>query len=279
VTSEGNNLITNSADTFSPITWQTSGATADILNQAPRLAPLGFYGGGMLTHALLSGSPALNAGNNCVTNLSCASNNPPVVLTTDQRGASRIGNVDIGAFELNNSANGGNFRAVLPYGRYNSLYNYTLVPNNGSFTYTLTGGAFPSGIGLATNFAPSAVVSIGGTPTQTGIFNFSLTASDGTNSNVTDYQLRILVPTAAALSVSGRVLAGKSGLTNATVTLTKSDGTTLTTRTSSFGYYRFDGIAAGEIVIVSVNSKRFAFAPQVVSVNDNIAELDFNAME
>ncbi|MBI1763870.1 MAG: right-handed parallel beta-helix repeat-containing protein, partial [Acidobacteria bacterium] len=51
------------------------------------LAPLGNYGGPTQTHALLPGSPAINAG---------TSSGAPA---TDQRGINRVGNVDIGAFE------------------------------------------------------------------------------------------------------------------------------------------------------------------------------------
>ncbi|MDY6783022.1 MAG: choice-of-anchor Q domain-containing protein [Cyanobacteriota bacterium] len=70
----------------------TLGTGSDIVNPDPGLAPLGDYGGSTQTHALLPGSPALNAGNNALI--------PPGV-TTDQRGAERILNetVDIGAFE------------------------------------------------------------------------------------------------------------------------------------------------------------------------------------
>jgi len=46
-------------------------------------------------------------------------------------------------------------------------------------------------------------------------------------------------------------------------------------RTSSFGYYRFDDVLAGETYIVSVTSKRYSFAPQVVSVFEELTDLDF----
>ena len=69
-----------------------------------RLAPLGNYGGTTQTHTLLSDSPAIDAGSDCVINLTCSSNNPPVALTTDQRGAGfprKVGSaVDIGAVEV-----------------------------------------------------------------------------------------------------------------------------------------------------------------------------------
>jgi hypothetical protein len=64
-----------------------------------RLGPLADNGGQTQTHALLLGSPAINAGNN---SLAVAPDNTP--LTTDQRGAGfpRIvgGTVDMGSFEF-----------------------------------------------------------------------------------------------------------------------------------------------------------------------------------
>ncbi|MDY6784628.1 MAG: CHAT domain-containing protein [Cyanobacteriota bacterium] len=65
----------------------TLGTGSDLVNADPGLAPLGDYGGPTPTHALLPGSPALDAGNS--------------TATTDQRGAMRSfnGTADIGAFE------------------------------------------------------------------------------------------------------------------------------------------------------------------------------------
>jgi hypothetical protein len=67
------------------------GSTANITGLDPKLAPLGNYGGPTQTHALLAGSPALNAGGNVA------------VTATDQRGpgfARVVGPaMDIGAFE------------------------------------------------------------------------------------------------------------------------------------------------------------------------------------
>jgi CSLREA domain-containing protein len=82
--SQGYNLIGDPTDTT--ITGTTTG---NLLNQNPLLAPLGNYGGPTPTHALLPGSPALNAGNN--------SGAP----AADQRGIARPqqDTVDIGAFE------------------------------------------------------------------------------------------------------------------------------------------------------------------------------------
>ncbi|APB32318.1 filamentous hemagglutinin family outer membrane protein [Gloeomargarita lithophora Alchichica-D10] len=88
----GNNLIginTGFEGTFATGTLVgTAGSPVD-----PLLGALANNGGATLTHALLTGSPAINAGNNAIT-----------TVTTDQRGVGfpRIsgGTVDIGAFEV-----------------------------------------------------------------------------------------------------------------------------------------------------------------------------------
>lgn len=276
LTSNGNNLIGNSTDTNSPITWQPS----DVLDQTPLLAPLGFYGGATQTHALLGASPAINAGNNCVLNQNCPVNNSPVPLPADQRDAARVGNVDIGAFEANSSANGGTFRGSLPDGTVNLPYSFTLVPNNGSTTYAVTDGTLPNGMSLTTNFAPNAVVALVGTPSNSGVYDFTVTATDGGNTVVTDYRLNVLAPTAAGVSVSGRVrLADGRGLANAIVTLTDANGVSITVRTGSFGLFRFAGVASGQTVVVNVKSRRFAFAPQVVFVGDEVTGLEIVGAE
>ena len=61
--------------------------SANSLVADPKLAPLQDNGGGLLTHALLRGSPAINA----------AVAGAP---TTDERGFNRVGQADIGAFEF-----------------------------------------------------------------------------------------------------------------------------------------------------------------------------------
>ncbi len=98
--------------------------------------------------------------------------------------------------------------------------------------------------------------------------------------DVSNTNFTIAAATAADVSISGRVLSAGGGngrgLANATVYLTKANGETLTRRTSSLGYYRFDDIEAGQTVIISVVSKRHQFSPQVVNVSAELTELNFS---
>lgn len=88
-----------------------------------------------------------------------------------------------------------------------------------------------------------------------------------------------LAPTAAGVSVGGRVLSAQGEpLRNATINLTDAEGVSRVTRSSSFGYYRFENIAAGQTVILNVKAKGSLFAPVVVSVMDNLTELNIIAL-
>jgi Putative Ig domain len=104
-TSLGNNFIGNNNG------GSGFNASGDIVgtSAAPleaRLRTLGNYGGTTQTQPPFRDSPAVDAGTNCVLVLNaCPSDNSPQIITTDQRGRTRIGNitnfrVDIGAVEL-----------------------------------------------------------------------------------------------------------------------------------------------------------------------------------
>lgn len=81
---------------------------------------------------------------------------------------------------------------------------------------------------------------------------------------------------AANVSIGGRVISENGmGLRNAQVSLTDAEGNTRMTVTSSFGYYRFDEVAAGETVFLTVRSKRFKYAPRVLNVEESIRDFDF----
>lgn len=70
-------------------------SSGDLSKTDPKLGPLKNNGGPTFTHALLPGSPAIDAGNpaGCIDHNGAA-------IATDQRGRSRSGRCDIGAFEF-----------------------------------------------------------------------------------------------------------------------------------------------------------------------------------
>ncbi|HEX8249422.1 MAG TPA: choice-of-anchor Q domain-containing protein [Pyrinomonadaceae bacterium] len=264
VQTTGGNLIGNNSTVSGAFPAGAPNGNGDKVNVAALLLPLGNYGGTTLTRALLSTSPAINAGNN-------VAGTPP----TDQRGAARSGAVDSGAFENNSEA-----FFTLPPGTVNQPYNYTLTTNSGTLAYSLSGGSLPNGLSFSSNLAPNAVISIAGTPTLANNFNFAVTTSDGVNSSVANYTLQILpAPTAANVLVAGRILTPDGrGLINARVILTDAGGSSRTVSSTSFGYYRFEDVRAGEVYILSVSSKRYLFTPQALTVMEDISELNFNAL-
>jgi CSLREA domain-containing protein len=96
----------------------------------------------------------------------------------------------------------------------------------------------------------------------------------------TDGAVNILSPTAANVTIGGRILDAKGGgLGRVTVSLIDGRGTTRTAVSNTFGNYRFTGVAAGETCVVSVNSKRYEFSPktQILSVTDNLEDVNFTA--
>ncbi len=190
----GNNLIGNvgTATGFAQLGDQT-GTGSSPLN--PQLGALTVANGGKTpTHALLTGSPAANNGNNCVLTNTC-----------------------------------------------------TLPVSIGALVFDQRGVSFPRQFGL-------------------------------TNIDIGAVESDLLAPSAANVSISGKVFTPQgAGLTNAFVILTDQDGNSRTARTTSFGYFRFDEVEAGQIYIISVNSKRYQFTPQVLTINEDITELILTA--
>jgi len=87
-----------------------------------------------------------------------------------------------------------------------------------------------------------------------------------------------LAPTAANVSVSGRVVtANGSGIRNAIVTLTGTDGVVRTARTTSFGYYRLIEIPAGQTYVLNASAKRYSFEPRTLVVTDELTDVDLVA--
>ena len=204
-TSQGYNLLGYGSNAG---LWNVTAAVTDITPTAALsslLAPLGDYGGPTKTHALLPGSAAINAGNAATT-------------TLDQRGKTRVGTADIGAFESQGftiAATG----VAIQSNTVNSIFatpiTATVTANNviepvagGTVTYIAPsfGATITAGIRTATidalgnaNLTPTATTTAGTYTalaetlgaTGTAIFNltntpdvpFSIAATGGTSQN------------------------------------------------------------------------------------------------
>ena len=160
----------------------------NVIGGNPLLAPLGNYGGATQTHALLPGSPALNAGNNCVLTNSCASNNLGFNLTNDQRGAGfnrQVGGaVDIGAFESRGFtlaiSNGDNQSADINTSFANPLAVLVTANNAGE---PVQGGAI-----TFTSPASGASATVAGNPAEidsNGLTVSGIVTANGTAGNYT----------------------------------------------------------------------------------------------
>ncbi len=98
----------------------------------------------------------------------------------------------------------------------------------------------------------------------------------GSNTNFFAARFTALEPTAAPVSVSGRVLSSSGrGVSGATVYLLDQEGNSRQTAANPFGYYRFEGVQVSKTYVINVFSKRYSFGQQVVSVNEEIVDLNF----
>ena len=143
------------------------------------------------------------------------------------------------------------------------------------------------------NFAvtQSVIASGGGQNSSGGVFSVDATIGQslaGANSAGGIFGLRggfwtsNIAPSAAMFSVGGRVrTANGSGIRNAIVTMTEPNGTIRTAQTASFGYFRFDGVEAGNTYFIGVSAKRYAFnQPTIIrTVQEDISDLEFIADE
>lgn len=96
--------------------------------------------------------------------------------------------------------------------------------------------------------------------------------------NVPDATTRILSPTAANATLSGKVKkASGRGISKATITLTDSQGNARRVLTNPFGYFRFDEVPSGSTYILTVSHKRYRFTEpsRVLNVSESLDGLDF----
>lgn len=86
------------------------------------------------------------------------------------------------------------------------------------------------------------------------------------------------VPTSASVTVSGMVMSiSGDRISGARVTLTHQNGDTRSVLTTPFGYYSFDAVSVGETYVLTVSHKRYLFTPQILTVMEEISNLNFTA--
>ena len=135
-----------------------------------------------------------------------------------------------------------------------------LAANRTSLSFTISNISIPNGTEVMLRWAD---------PDHTG-------ADHGLS--IDDFSVTALVPSAAAVSISGRVVNGTGdGIPRAIVTINHPTAGVMQAVTNPFGYYSFPEVEVGATVMVSVTHKGYTFDPQVVSVNDEIANLIFVA--
>lgn len=277
----------------------------NLIGGNPLLGALAFNGGETETLALLPGSPAIDAGG--------ATNAPAADQRGAARpfGAA----VDLGAFEAGVTITSQNTPIGAPvfvtlgdvsvnFAGVTQAGTTTQIPIEGATAGTLPAG-YSFGAGLpAFQLSTTAIysppitvcIAVSGVNDPT-VFN-ALTLFHNENGQLVnrtisrDFSTRVicaqtftlspfvvarnLAPTAAGVTVAGRVATMEGmGLRNAVVSLTDGDGRTVSTRTGSFGYYRFEGIRAGQAVVITVFSRHYQFAPRVLTINDDLADVDF----
>ncbi len=146
----------------------------------------------------------------------------------------------------------------------------TLADNNGNvITHSLMASSPALNTGINANSVNPFDNSILTTDARgNGYFRIS-------NNTVDKGAFEAFAPTAASVSISGRVANGKSGITRAQVFLTDQNGETKTALTNNFGHFRFEQIEAGQTYIVNVNAKSYQFNPQIISPMEEISDLTF----
>lgn len=88
-----------------------------------------------------------------------------------------------------------------------------------------------------------------------------------------------LAPTAALVSISGRVISfdGRPA-PRVRVLITAPDGSIRSTNSSSFGLYRIEGLDAGQTYVITAGSKGFDFISIVVTLNEDVSGFDLTAL-
>lgn len=144
-----------------------------------------------------------------------------------------------------------------------------------------TGGTF--------TITQAVIASGGGSGSSGGVFKIDGTIgqpaagsrpSDPTFSLENGFWLEPTAMIPVPITVSGKVTTPfGQALRNVVVTLIDPLGVRQTATTSSFGLYSFANVAPGNNYVITVTSKRYRFAPLILSINSSLANVDFTGLE
>jgi len=88
-----------------------------------------------------------------------------------------------------------------------------------------------------------------------------------------------LSPTSANVNISGRVSSRYKNISGALVTIFDANNTMVTARTNAFGYFSFTGLSSGQTYVLSTTAKNYSFVTQVITINEDMNDLTFIALE
>ncbi|HEX8197420.1 MAG TPA: carboxypeptidase-like regulatory domain-containing protein [Pyrinomonadaceae bacterium] len=125
----------------------------------------------------------------------------------------------------------------------------------------------------------------GGGNTARAVNGFDFWSRTGPNNALVGYidnfseSVNNLAATASSVTVSGRVMKGRRGISQAKVSLTDQNGETRTVLTNSLGYYRFVDTPAGQSYTISVSAKKYTFtqSAQALSLVGETDDINFVA--
>lgn len=210
------------------------------------------------------------AGTNCVR--TPISNNQFINAALDVGDCAAEANVNRDLYSFSGTA-GGSVAILMSSSEFDPFL-YLLDPNGRIIAFDDNGGGGTSArIPASGNFILPLTGSYTILATKSGSFFAPEAAPQNGN-----YQITMLAPTAANVSVGGRVLSPDgAGLANARVLVTSQTGERRAAITNSFGYFRFESIAAGAGYVFEISHKRYSFAPRLVDISEELNELNFTA--
>jgi hypothetical protein len=160
----------------------------------------------------------------------------------------------------------------------NSLKRFWSITESGDLTADLTFNYLDSDVEGSEPGYKLYRIEGAGLPEYMSTAVFNAAANSVTISGVSqfsDWAIGSLAPSAAGVTVTGRVMAGGRPVSRATVAFYAVDASVRYAVTNTFGYYRIDGLLAGSTYTAVVDSRRYTFDARVVNVGDDLTGLDF----